>query len=206
MENPFILEKISIDPPREKIYQRLGYKKSTTEISASHKKESERLIGEAASLIRLQGMFQRFDIMKNDGREIHLVGDMTFVSGKLSSFLRNCREAVLMAATAGSVVMDAIREKARQDYLSAAVVYDATASEMTDAALDWIMDYLDRQLRREGKTLLPRRFSAGYADFFLHNQKIIYEKLRMKHSGIEITESFMLIPEKTVTAIGGIYG
>jgi cobalamin-dependent methionine synthase I len=111
-----------------------------------------------------------------------------------------------MCATAGSAIMEAIKEKTRQDDLAAAVVYDATASEMVDAGLDWIMDYLNQHLRREGKTLLPRRFSAGYADFNLENQKAIYETLQMKNIGVAITPEFILLPEKSVTAISGIGG
>jgi len=111
---------------------------------------------------------------------------------------------VLMGATAGVAVMDAIQEKTRQDDLAAAVVYDATASEMVDAALDWIMDYVNQQVRREGKKLLPRRFSAGYADFKLENQKMIYEKLQMDKIGVNINSGFILLPEKSVTAISGI--
>jgi hypothetical protein len=77
---------------------------------------------------------------------------------------------------------------------------------MTDTGLDWIMDYLNQQIRREGKTLLPRRFSAGYADFNLENQKAIYEILQMGKIGVTITSSFILLPEKSVTAISGICG
>jgi cobalamin-dependent methionine synthase I len=97
-------------------------------------------------------------------------------------------------------------DKTGQDNLSAAVVYDATASEMVDAALDWIMDYFNQQIRREGKKLLSRRFSAGYADFQLDNQQVIYQKLQMEKIGVAINSNFILRPEKSVTALGGICG
>jgi cobalamin-dependent methionine synthase I len=145
-------------------------------------------------------------INHNDGEKIILSEDLVFNSKKLSVFLRDCREAVLLGVTAGSAIMEAIKGKTRQDDLAAAVVYDATASEMADAGLNWIMDYLNQQLRREGKILLPRRFSAGYADFDLENQKTIYEVLQMGKIGVTITSSFILIPEKSVTAISGICG
>lgn len=205
MESLVFLEKISIDPPREKIYQRLGFKKRTTELSSDQKKETDLFINEASSLISLQGMFLRMAINNNDGEKIFLSGSLTFRSKKLSVFLRDCREMILMGATAGNSIMEAIKEKTRIDDLAAAVVYDATASEMTDAALEWIMGYFNQLLRREGKTLLPRRFSAGYADFDLKNQGIIYEKLQMEKFGVKINPTFILIPEKSVTAIGGIY-
>ena len=204
MEPLVFLEKISIDPPREKIYQRLGFKKRTTQISSAQQKETNFFINEASSLISLKGMFLRLAINHNDGEKIILSGALTFNSKKLSVFLRNCKEAVLMGATAGSAIMEAIKEKTRHDDLAAAVVYDATASEMTDAALDWIMDYFNQFLRPEGKILLPRRFSAGFADFNLKNQKAIYEALQMEKTGVKINNEFILLPEKSVTAISGI--
>lgn len=206
MESIVFLEKISIDPPCEKIYQRLGFKKKTTQISEIQQEETDRFINEASFLISVKGSFLRLAIVHNDGEKIILAGGLTFASKKLSAFLRDGREAILLAATAGSAIMEAIKDKTRQDDLAAAVVYDATASEMTDAGLDWIMDYLNQQLRREGKTLLPRRFSAGYADFNLENQKAIYDTLQMEKIGVTITSSFILLPEKSVTAISGICG
>jgi len=204
MDSIVFLDKISIDPPREKIYQRLGFKKRTTQIPANRQKETDSFINEASYLISLKGSFLRLPIVQNDGEKIILAGGLTFASKKLSVFLRDCREALLLAATAGGAIMEAIKEKTRADDLAAAVVYDAAASEITDTALDWIIGYLNQQLRREGKMLLPRRFSAGYADFDLENQQAIYDTLQMEKIGVTITPSFILLPEKSVTAITGI--
>ena len=201
-----ITENISINPPYAKIYQRLGYKKKTTQLSPGQQQETVRVIDEAASLILLKGSMLRTVISKNNGEEITLADNVTFSSKKLSALLKDCPEAALMGATAGSAIMETIQEKTSRDDLATAVVYDATASEMVDAALDWIMDYLNQQVRRDGKKLLPRRFSAGYADFKLENQKMIYEKLQMDKIGVAITSSFILLPEKSVTAISGICG
>jgi cobalamin-dependent methionine synthase I len=109
-----------------------------------------------------------------------------------------------MGATAGSAIMDAIRGDTAGRDVTRGVVLDAAASEMTDAALDWIMDYFNRTLRRENKSLFKKRFSAGYGDFLLENQKTIYNLLQLDRLGVGITESCMLIPEKSVTAISGI--
>ena len=204
LKSAILLEKIIIDPPAAQIYSRLGFKKRVTSLPLAHQKETDRYIGEAASIIGLQGSFLRLSIRKNDGKDIVLDERVTFRSAKLSVFLRDCREVVLMGATAGHPIMEAIREKTGRGDLTAAVVYDATASEMTDAALDWIMHYINGQLRREGKHLLPRRFSAGYADFALENQKTMHQKLQMEKIGVSITPDCILLPEKSVTAISGI--
>ena len=199
-----LLKNIVIAPPAAQIYSRLGFKRATTSLSSGRRRETDRHMEEAASMIRLQGSFLRLSIRRNDGRLISLQGRTTFRSEKLSAFLGDCRDAVLMGATAGKPIMDAIAEETARGNLTAAVVYDATASEMTDAALDWIMNYVNGQLRREGRRLLPRRFSAGYADFSLSSQKVIHKKLRMEEIGVSITPACILQPEKFVTAIGAI--
>lgn len=199
-----ILEKIILDPPKTAIYSRLGYSKKKTTLSSSRQLQTDRHIQEAVSLISLQGSFLTLPIHDNDGRTIQLAGGLSFESAKLARFLGDCREAALMGATAGSSIMQAIREKTVEDNMAAVVVYDATASEMADAALDWITAYMNRQLRREGKQILPRRFSAGYADFALQNQKEIHKILQLEKLGVSLTPSFLMTPEKSVTAISGI--
>ena len=97
MNSIVFLEKISIDPPYEKIYQRLGFKKRTTQIPASQQKETDCFINEASYLISLKGSLLRLAIEHNDGEKIILAGGLTFTSKKLSAFLRDCREAVLLA-------------------------------------------------------------------------------------------------------------
>jgi hypothetical protein len=204
LDSVTILEKIIIEPPTAKIYSRLGFKKKITSLSSSQRQQTDRHIEEAVSLISLQASFLVLPITKNDGRKILLASGLSFDSAKLASFLGDCREAALMGATAGGKIMEAIRNKTNLGDLTCAVVYDATASEMADAALDWIMDYINRQLRRESKHLLPRRFSAGYADFALENQREIYQKLQLEKIGVTLTPSYLMMPEKSVTAISGI--
>lgn len=206
MNHVNIYERILIDPPYKKIYHRLGFKKKTTELTAKQQKETDTFIEDALSFIALKGCTRRVAINKNDGSQIIAAGNLVFESRQLARFLCECREALLMGATAGSVIMEAIADQTKKGNLSAAVVYDATASEMTDAALAWLMDYFSIQLRHEGKKLLPRRFSAGYADFKLENQKNIYRELEMQRIGVAIKSNFILIPEKSVTAITGICG
>jgi cobalamin-dependent methionine synthase I len=117
--------------------------------------------------------------------------------------LGGCNEALWCAATAGSGIAHQIHESEKNN-LTRAVIFDAVASEMTDSALDWIVDYVNGVLRRENKQLTSKRISCGYADFDITYQKTIYEMLKLKILGIEITETCMLVPEKSVTAVLGI--
>ncbi|OPY14359.1 MAG: Vitamin B12 dependent methionine synthase, activation domain [Syntrophus sp. PtaB.Bin001] len=197
-------ETIRIDLPREQIYRRLGYRRNATIISPRQTEEIERYMEEAQSLISLKGTFLRLPIREISEDRVVLEGDVIFASRNLARFLKQCREAALMGATAGPAIMAAISEDAAGRNVTRAVVMDATASETTDAALDWIMSYLGNSLRREGRILLNRRYSAGYGDFLLENQRTLYRLLQLERFGVTLTDSCLLVPEKSVTAITGI--
>ena len=109
-----------------------------------------------------------------------------------------------MGATAGDGVMESIRGDTEGEEMTRGVIVDAVASEMTDAALDWIAGYFNRFLTREPARLTKGRFSAGYGDFLLENQRTMYALLELGRIGVAINEHCILTPEKSVTAVMGI--
>lgn len=204
MHSVLFFDPIMIQAPRSKIYRRLGHRKNLTRLSPQQKAESEHFIDEALSIIHLKGAALRVSIHIEDESRVILPENMFFESRKLAGFLEYCREIVIMGATAGSDIMNAIQEDMSGRDMLRGVVFDATASEMADESLDWLMAYFNQSLRRENKKLLQKRFSAGYGDFSLENQKAIHNLLHLDRLGVAITESCMLLPEKSVTAITGI--
>ena len=196
----------SINPivPWNKIYRRLGYRQSTTTLTERERKKIDGHIDYALSLLALRGAGRRLFVDNSGPSRIVLPDERVFTSSNLSTFIGNCREILLIGATGGSGITEAIAEDARRNNLTRGVVLDAVASEMVDAALDWLQNYFTGLLRREDRFLMKRRFSAGYGDFDLTNQGIMYDMLDLKKIGVRITEHFILIPEKSVTAVTGI--
>jgi len=200
-----VFHTIRIAPPRQKIYQRLGYHLKITQINTQQQQQTDDYIDEALSLIRLEGSIVQIPIIGREKGIIILANQIRLESANLAAFLRDCNEMLIMGATAGEAIMAAIRNDLATDAVTRAVVFDATASEMADGALDWLMDYTRRVLVREGKGILTRRYSAGYGDFALENQQILYRLLELANIGVRITEKSILVPEKSVTAVTGIY-
>ncbi|MBN1615223.1 MAG: methionine synthase [Deltaproteobacteria bacterium] len=168
------------------------------------KKEVEKHIDEALLLIHLKGAGRRLPLREIRESEIALEEGTVFTSRHLATFLGSSREILLMGATAGSEIGKVIGEDTAGGNITRGVVFDAAASEMVDGALDWIVSYYNQELRREGKSLLQARFSAGYGDFLLENQRSVFRLLEFDRIGVDITEHCLLIPEKSVTAITGI--
>jgi hypothetical protein len=192
---------ITIPIPREKIFKRLGYRKGVTQVIPDEMRELDESLQYAASLIRLQGAGKRCNVEVRDMSQIRLETGSLFESRDLAKFLSDCGEILLIGATGGSDIVAAIQECTKRDRMTRSVVLDAVASEMVDASLDWLCNYFNRELMRENKRLSRRRFSAGYGDFSLKDQHSIYDLLELKRIDVDINESAILIPEKSVTAI-----
>lgn len=204
MDKVIYFNNISIATPFAQIYRRLGFRKGVTDLSPRDQAQTEGYIEAALSLIRLQGAARRLPVLFEGKSSVRLPEEATFESRRLVKFLGGSDEILLMGATAGPEIMTAIQEDAAGRNVTRGVVLDATASETVDTALDWIMSCYNQTLRRQGKRLLPTRFSAGYGDLALENQRTMHRLLALDKIGVEITETCILVPEKSVTAITGI--
>ena len=200
-----IFPSIHIPVPMDAIYRRLGYREGATKIDDRKREEIERHIDYALSLISLKGAALRVPLRGVTPHRVVFGTGAEIESDKLAGFLKGCKEVLFIGSTAGGAVMDAIRGDTEGGDMTRGVVIDAVASEMTDAALDWIEGFFNRLLTRENARLTRGRFSAGYGDFLLENQKMMYDMLELGRIGVTINENFILIPEKSVTAVVGIH-
>ncbi|HET57771.1 MAG TPA: methionine synthase [Deltaproteobacteria bacterium] len=204
MKQTVIFETITFDPPLDIIYRRLGYRRKTTVLAKKDRDTIDRAIDMACTLIHLKGAARRIAVDQRDESRVILEGGTVFAGSRLAALLRDCDEVLLMGATTGNDILDAVAADTREENLSRAVVLDATASEMVDMALDWITSYFNNLLRREGKRLLKRRYSAGYGDFSLDHQRSFFDLLELHRIGVAINDRSILAPEKSVTAVTGI--
>jgi len=201
---PVFFNAIQLDMPIDAVYRRLGYRKAHTKVSPEQRREIDAALADARSFIELKGSAVILPAEVSPRGEIALGTGDVLRSADLAKMLSGSYKVLLIGATAGGRIMDEIHRDSREGNLARAVVLDAAASEMTDGALGWLISYIGAQVRREGLEITRRRFSAGYGDFALENQKIMYERLRLEEIGVEITDACMLVPEKSVTAVAGI--
>ena len=129
--------------------------------------------------------------------------DVTFESEGLVRNLSGCCGAVLLAATIGPAC-DMLVRRASITSAADAAVYQAAGAAAIEAFLDDYNDKLKASYEARGLFLRPR-FSPGYGDLKLEHQKDWFRLLDItKQIGIELTDSLLMVPTKSVTAIIGI--
>jgi len=195
---------VPVRPTVDEIMSRLGYNKKLTSLSAEDKSFTDSSMQLGLALCRNQGAAARFTINECNQNAVIFGNNESFESNSLAALLSDSDEILLMAGTAGTEIMDRIHSEMDNGNAALAVVLDAVGSQAADVILDWIMDFYNKLLRREGKRLTTRRFSPGYGDLPLKNQGIIFRLLGLEKLKIKLTGSMMLVPEKSVLAIAGI--
>lgn len=160
----------------------------------------EDLIGTATEEVyksaSLNAVFSKTKVFVEDDE---ICFDFDKVKSKdLAKNLYGCKEAYVFCATLG-VEIDRLIKRYSEIEPSKAVVIDSVAS----ALIEGFCDYINSLLAKDSN-LCPR-FSCGYGDFnIMHQASIIKALDANKRLGVFLTDSYMMTPFKTVTAIIGM--
>lgn len=126
-------------------------------------------------------------------------------SRNLSRNLKDCGQVILFAATLGTGV-DVLLHKYTKLQMSKAVTMQAAAAAMIEEYCDEENRILKQEYEARGLYLRPR-FSPGYGDFPLECQRDITAVLETpKRIGVMLTDSLLMMPSKSVTAVMGVSG
>lgn len=132
--------------------------------------------------------------------------DMTCLctrSRSLERNLKDCDAVLLFGATLGSQV-DVLLHRYGKLQMSKAVVMQAASVAMLETYCDEVNEGIKNEYLSAGRYLRPR-FSPGYGDFPLQCQPEIAAALELnKRIGITLTDSLLMAPSKSVTAVIGI--
>lgn len=121
----------------------------------------------------------------------------------IRALLTDCREAVLMAATLGPDI-DRLTRRYEVTDPADALIMDACASVAIENICNHFEEDLKEAVEGEGKYLTDR-FSPGYGDLPLNIQQDFCRVLNAsRRIGLTVTESMLMVPCKSVTAILGI--
>ena len=119
-------------------------------------------------------------------------------SRDLEKNLFGCGEAFVFAVTLGHGVERLLSKMSRLS-LADFFIYDAVGSALAESVCDAAEDFI------KGDIPCKPRFSPGYGDLPLSVQKEILSALNAeKLLGITLTETNLMIPQKSITAVLGI--
>ena len=197
---------LGVDIPVKEVQRYMGYH-GISEIAPDMQERIAKAVEQVSSQSHPRLVIKEFRISVSE-KEVVIHADNEDVTLESESLCRNlsgCKRALLLAATIGPSCDMLVRRAAVKSAADSAV-YQAAGAAAIEAFLDSENDRLRKEYEAEDLYLRPR-FSPGYGDLKLDHQKDWFRLLDIsKQVGIELTDSLLMVPTKSVTAIIGIGG
>lgn len=188
---------------RNEVLRYLGHRGQ--DIDENIKRLIDLSVSEVMAALSLNYIYKFFDLGKSSGG-IELIQAKLVLPGKgISAHLSGAVKCAVMALTLGPKIDEKLRLYSRTD-VTRALIMDACAT----AAVESLADQVEQEIRSEAKTegfFLTERFSPGYSDLPISVQRDVIQILdARKKIGLSVTDSCLLVPQKSVTAVAGFIG
>lgn len=145
-----------------------------------------------------------FDTEQTEGGVMLAGCDIVLPGNDIKAHLKGAKYCAVMAVTLG---MSLERELilAEKKSMTDAIILDSAANAYIESAADYVEGIIIKESREKG-FYTNFRYSPGYGDFPIEAQKKLIPMLQCeKRIGLTVTQSSIMIPRKSVTAVIGIF-
>lgn len=193
------MEKFNVHVDVHEAYRYMGCRGAIDENTEKELKSASQLIEEHARPLFIKKIC---NIDRSNG--LSLTGTCLKLEGKaIDALLHDCEICAIFCATVGNDIEALIRKWQLKD-LAFAAMLDACASSAIESLCDTVEKELADEYGAQG-LFLSDRFSPGYGDLPLSIQPDFCAVLDTSRKiGVSVSESGIMIPRKSVTAIIGI--
>lgn len=187
---------------KKEVLRYLGYRGQTLDAELEEKTDGmiKRCLAAASPAYR----YLVFDVEQTaDGVRLK-DADAVFTGENIKRLLSGAPKCALLAVTLGAGVE---RELGVLQYtdMTSAVIFNAACTALTEEVADRCCREIETEALKDGY-VTGTRYSPGYGDFPLSHQRDILSLLdAARKLGITLTDTLLMIPRKSVTAVVGFF-
>lgn len=135
---------------------------------------------------------------------IAFIEDSTiFKSEVVVRLLEQCKQVAIFLVTIGKYLEETAWKLSRDGLILQATVLDAVGSDAVEKAADGVQDKI-KQIASADGLVISRRFSPGYCDWNIGQQRMLFHALTGNRLGVHLTGECLMIPQKSISGIVGI--
>ncbi len=193
---------VDIEIDKKQVYHYIGYEddhKLSARISSlvdDYAKHAHQLINPLYSYIIKDVEWAR-------GSIAFVEDSIIFKSQVVVQLLEQCQQVAIFLVTIGKYLEETAWKLARDGLVLQATVLDAVGSDAVEKAADGVQDKIQAIAGTEG-LITSRRFSPGYCDWDIGQQRMLFHALAGHTSGVRLTGECLMIPQKSISGIVGI--
>ncbi|OGV95928.1 MAG: hypothetical protein A3I04_08070 [Nitrospinae bacterium RIFCSPLOWO2_02_FULL_39_110] len=198
-----IIKDIKITIDFKEVLKELGFKQVSTILTPPMEKMIKEEIEKANGLIHPKADFIHFNLSSvTEDTIITDCNTLTFKTKYLAKHLSGCSKASLFVCTIGSRLEESIKGYFTEGEQTRAYIMNGIGSAAVEEVVNYVNQLITKDAEKE-RFETVKRFSPGYGDWNLLDQKAIFDILKPSSIGVSLNEKYFMIPEKSITAIVG---
>lgn len=204
MNENIIIEFKSIEVPLKAVRKRLGYPSGMTDLGGEAQRIFDEELSVVSDLLEPKGVYTRLQIRSNENSQLRFKNtEFTVNSEQVCKMLKTSEIVTVFMATIGRRLETRVKELMDAGEMARGVILDAIGSETADEVADRMHRDILSNLARESGMIVTPRFSPGYGDWPVSVQNEFAAIAGGDQIGIQVTESSLMVPRKSVSAIVG---
>jgi hypothetical protein len=196
-----VVKDIEVKVDRREICQDLGYEEGRnpkSHISSLIDSQLE----ESAALIQPQACYTIRPIKDVAGSTLS-VGGLMFTSRRISPTFSGCSLVAIFVASIGDRLEKKVARLMEKGLALEAFIMESIGSVAVEKAADWLENEIRGMATAKGNKA-GWRYSPGYCDWDITEQKKLFSLLDGKSIGVHLTNTCLMIPRKSISGIIGI--
>ncbi len=126
-----------------------------------------------------------------------------FKSQVIARLLEQCEKVAVFALTIGNHLEEMVCHLAEGGLVVQAAVLDAIGSGVAEKVAELVQRGISEMARSKG-LYTSRRFSPGYCDWNIGQQRMLFWALKDDTAGVRLTGECLMLPQKSISGIIGI--
>lgn len=197
-------KRFEIDIDKKRLYRRLGYGNGRIPRPAIASTIDE-AIEEARDLTQPTCSYQIMDVTRVRRPKVTLVNGVkiTITSDVMSWVLTPCEQALVFICSIGPKLEERVAQLMEQGQMLKASILDAIGSEAAEQAVDHLQKQV-REIANAGDAEITLRYSPGYCDWDITQQKLLFKAMDSENPEVELTDECLMTPKKSISGIIGV--
>ncbi|MCX7725337.1 MAG: hypothetical protein N2053_00660 [Chitinispirillaceae bacterium] len=200
VENVFISPS-SLAISKEKVAFLIGY--PNNKIPEYFNENVERVIKSIPQLCRIKAGYNVLDIESKGKDFINVGGEILNVDKIIASQLKDAERVAIFLCTIGEEMEMLATQLFSSGEATEGHFVDTIASVAVEECAEILHNYVAFTFSKKGLNV-TNRYSPGYCGWQVSEQKKLFSFLPPQFCGVQLTESFLMKPKKSVSGIIGI--
>jgi len=188
---------------RDEINQALGYAGNRSDAYFDQCIDS--ILPDLGDHITLQAGYKLVDLSRPPGASngIYVDDTLFMLERVITGLLRKADRAALFLCSIGPELENRSRLLLQEGDPALSYIVNTVASRAVEKATDLLHDHIGQKMQRDGLNI-TNRYSPGYCNWSVFEQHLLFSLLPDGFCGVQLLESALMIPIKSVSGIIGI--